>query len=434
MRKAWFLTKCLSTLPLIVTVSSAISDLHSSRQVGSAPASVPVATMIPRGGGWFGLGNGNGNRRNGNGNGGDDDDDGQFPKKKRYPALTQEEIEEKLDIPVFGITSQGSNGIAVGSVPDQGDMVYFFLSQEMAEQALKTMQASNQGVKLQLTALSLGKIWFRLLHNEDRTIECTPLGASQNNGNNQNKQHKTYRKKVSFRLVAGARDYFLARLLTSLSPLEAEQLRMAVQSDSKDEARDIVMKATSSSKAFTSPYNEIPLFMMPQMRVQLRTENDNDDENSSGDETTTPNGMVASSLPMFLSAKDMIKAYFRSNPNHNYEDMKSLSFSSSSSSSEPPPTIQLVELHQLVKLMQEESDFDFRSVVLFTPSTDDSDNNQNGDDDDDNDGGGGDFGLRANDQQQQQHDDVQVEMFECTPYVSMDTGEWDGYGSLLPVS
>jgi hypothetical protein len=126
-----------------------------------------------------------------------------------------------------------------------------------------------------------------------------------------------------------------------------------------------------------------------------------------------------------LSAKDMIKAYFRSNPNHDFGDMKSLSFPPS----EPAPTIQLVELHQLVKLMQEESDFDFRSVILFTPSTEDENNN---DDDDDNDGGGGDFGLPVNDHSGE--DDVMVEMFECTPYVSMDSGEWDGYGSLLPVS
>ena len=66
-----------------------------------------------RGGAFFGK---FGRRQSSNSGGGDDDDNNNRNNNsncspKRFPPMSQDEIEEKLNIPVFGITDAKGNGV-----------------------------------------------------------------------------------------------------------------------------------------------------------------------------------------------------------------------------------------------------------------------------------------------------------------------------------
>lgn len=122
------------------------------------------------------------------------------------------------------------------------------------------------------------------------------------------------------------------------------------------------------------------------------------------DEDGNPTG--SSMLPMHLSTKTMT-------------DTWNQFISHSPEFSDADATLQLVELHNLVKMMQEASDFDFRNVVFITPSFDQNTNdaNEESESDDDSDGGGGgDNGMMA--ESGYNNEDISVESFvsysECT--------------------
>lgn len=139
----------------------------------------------------------------------------------------------------------------------------------------------------------------------------------------------------------------------------------------------------------------------PLVTAQMRVRRKDQDGNPTG----------SSMLPMHLSTKTMT-------------DTWNEFISHSPQFSDADATLQLVELHNLVKMMQEASDFDFRNVVFITPSYDS--NNANGDvsseedesdDDSDDGGGGGDNGMMAQSGGYDE-EDVSVESFvsysECT--------------------
>ena len=107
-----------------------------------------------RGGGFFGFG-----QRSSQGGGGGDDDP---PQRGKFPALTRDEIEEKLNIPVFGITDVNGNGVILSD--DGRNIFHFFFSKHMADAALKAVASANVGApELKVSAFHLGKCWFRLI-------------------------------------------------------------------------------------------------------------------------------------------------------------------------------------------------------------------------------------------------------------------------------
>jgi hypothetical protein len=128
-----------------------------------------------------------------------------------------------------------------------------------------------------------------------------------------------------------------------------------------------------------------------QHKAQMRVRRKDDQGNPSG----------SPMLPMHLSTKTMT-------------DTWNEFISNSPQFSDAEATLQLVELRNLVKMMQSESDFDFRNVVFITPTYDQNNEDDESDDDSD-DGGGGDNGMMA---EEYNADDVSVESFvsysECT--------------------
>ena len=85
----------------------------------------------------------------------------------KYPAMTDEEIEEWLShIPVFAVTDSKGQGVVLR--PDNDTSVfYFFMSPQMANATLQTLKGANEDMDLRISAFSLGKIWFRILNAGD---------------------------------------------------------------------------------------------------------------------------------------------------------------------------------------------------------------------------------------------------------------------------
>jgi hypothetical protein len=132
-----------------------------------------------------------------------------------------------------------------------------------------------------------------------------------------------------------------ARMLLTMGPEEEEQIMNA----SSDEEKQAIMDRINaeSPKFRATSFNEVPVFMISQMRMQV------DDEES---------GKPKAMIPMYLSNEDMISSW--------------QGFMSANGSSMPQgmePSISLMELHEIVGMMGKACAFDFRNVMLMPPVT-----------------------------------------------------------------
>mmetsp|Transcript_16179 Transcript_16179/g.33864 ORF Transcript_16179/g.33864 Transcript_16179/m.33864 type:complete len:418 (+) Transcript_16179:162-1415(+) len=370
---------------------------HSLYSIASkSSAALQQTTSQPlfgiRGGAsFFGFGgNKKSNRQQtGSGSGGDDDDGdsnsskNDSPENGKYPALSQTEIEEKLNIPIFGITDAHGNGVILSDTVGNS-VFHFFFSKHMANSALAAISSANAGAPdLKVSAFHLGKCWFRLIASEQKSFKLQKYGKDKGGEVN---------KPVCFRLVPNMKDLMGARILTGLQPGDVETLADAVKTTDTQKALAIIHRASTESNSFTNPFDQIPVFAIAQMRVRRK------------DEEGNPVGEAM--MPMHFSTKTMSETW-------NEFIHHSPQFSDAEA------TLQLVELHKMVKLMQTNSDFDFRSVVFMIPSYDEDDlknmsEEDSESDDDDDGGGGGDNGMKAN------HNTDCFDEGSIEPFVSME--------------
>ncbi|KAL7526615.1 hypothetical protein ACHAXR_001568 [Thalassiosira sp. AJA248-18] len=359
---------------LILTVRSFPNEITTSISAASSHSLFGV-----RGGGFFGFGRSSKSQGDGGGGDGDDSD------PKRYPALSQNEIEDLLNVPVFGLTDANGNGVILSE--SGSNIFHFFFSKHMADAALKAVTAANAGApELKVSAFHLGKCWFKLINKSGlQEFQLKKYGKDVKKGNE-------VTKPVHFRLVPNMKDLMGARILTGLQPGDVEQLKEAVEEPNPPKAMSIIQNAANNeSSKFNTPFNEIPVFAIAQMRVRKK------------DEHGLPVG--ENMMPFHLSTKTMSdtwNAFVSQSPQ--FEDAEA--------------TLQLIELHKMIELMQSESDFDFRSIVFMTPYYEkDGNTNNNMDDSDDDDsddgGGGGDNGMKAS------NDNSYDEGF-IEPFVSME--------------
>lgn len=254
--------------------------------------------------------------------------------KKMYPPLTTEEIEEWLShIPVYAVTD--SNGAGVVLKPDNDTSVfYFFISPQMANATLQQLQSVNDGLDLRVSAFSLGKIWFRILtaDNKDAQVQlkdpASPDGPPSTTG-------------VEYRLVPDTRDLLGARMLLTMDPADGEKIK-AGETFTPEMANDAIQKAMTSAPKFNATYNEIPVFMIQQMRMQKQP--------SPEDKETE----AITLLPMYFNLQNMVNIWQQFT-------------AQSGEAKDVEPAISLMDLFELVQRMQEESEIDFRSVVLVPP-------------------------------------------------------------------
>lgn len=255
----------------------------------------------------------------------------------KFPPMSQSEVEDWLEhIPVFAVTD--SNGAGVVLRPDNDTSVfYFFLNPMQANATLQQLMSSNENMDLKISAFSLGKIWFSLLTGgSDKEVLLKIPGSENSEG------EKT--KGVEYRLVPDTRDLLGARMLLTMTPEDGDKLKEA-GSMTPELAEAAIKKAMTESPKFNNTFNEIPIFTIAQMRMQKQLE-----EGEEGEPLTL--------LPMYFSLQSMIGTWqqFMSQSSPELQGVE--------------PAINLMGLHDLVDIMQNESEIDWRHVVLVPPTND----------------------------------------------------------------
>ena len=114
---------------------------------------------------------------------------------------------------------------------------------------------------------------------------------------------------------------------------------------------------------------------------------------------------------MFFGAKNMVQAYLET-----VRDRDIFDPTFDMNNYHGSPQVKLVQLDKLVEQMQSDSDFDFRSIVLFPLAEEEENEN---DEDDDDDGGGGDFGISA---KAAKAEEPQIELY--TEFTEVDTSAY----------
>jgi len=268
---------------------------------------------ISRGGGLFG--------------GGDKpkDDETKIPEGKMYPPLTQEEIEDCLaHIPVFAVTD--SNGAGLVLKPDNETSVfYFFLSPQMANDTLTSLQSEmTEGMDLRVSAFSLGKIAFKILDASGQGVDMKLKKP--------NSDQVETESSVEYRLVPDTRDLLGARMLLTMDAKDGE----ALKAGDVEAAQAAVKKAIAEAPRFNSTFNEVPVFMIQQMRMQKQTQDGGEQEVM---------------MPMYLNLQNMITTWQQ--------------FTSQSAEAKAvEPAIHLLDLYEMIEKMGEESEIDWRNVLL----------------------------------------------------------------------
>jgi len=301
-----------AVLLFFLGVSASAASTAFSR--GTIKNANSIVFGLPRGGGLFGG--------------------GKEPVKAKattYPALSEAEVEEWLEhIPVFAVTDSKGQGVVLK--PDNDTSVfYFFISPVMANATLTQLKSSNEEMDLRVSAFSLGKIWFSLLNAGDREVLLKLPGSDED----------TPTSGVEYRIVPDTRDLLGARMLLTMNPEDSQKLKDS-GSMTPEIAQEAIKKAMTESPKFNGTFNEIPVFLIAQMRMQKQPEKGE----------TEPTTL----LPMYLSLQDMVSTW-QSFMSQAPADMQSVE-----------PAINLMSLHDLVAMMQKESEIDFRNVVLVAPS------------------------------------------------------------------
>lgn len=387
----WRLLLLLASCNLFVRNALCSPNELPSILSSSSSSSTRHALFGLRGGAFFGFGRSSKSKGDGGNSGGNGDGDA----PKRFPALSQDEIEDKLNIPVFGLTDAQGNGVILSENGSNNNIFHLFFSKHMADAALKAVIDTNSSAPpLKVSAFHLGKCWFKLIDKSGSQMFTLHKYSKDSNRDGGGGEEIT--KAVHFRLVPNAKDLMGARILTGLTPVDVEQLKDAVMEPNPPKALSIIQSAANSATcSFKSPFDQIPVFAIAQMRVRKK----DDQGNAMGDNM----------MPFHFSTKTMSETW-QDFINHSpqFQDAEA--------------TLQLIELHKMIEMMQSESDFDFRSIVFIYPQYDKDRNDDADDDNDESDdgGGGGDNGMRADDTQNYDIEPFySMEVFAATPGQSL---------------
>jgi hypothetical protein len=131
-------------------------------------------------------------------------------------------------------------------------------------------------------------------------------------------------------------------MLLTMNPEDGELLKDGSQM-SPEVAQAAIKKAMTESPKFNSTFNEIPVFLIAQMRMQKQPA-----EGESEEPITL--------MPMYFSLQNMVTTWqqFMSQAPSDVQGVE--------------PAINLMSLHDLVDMMQKTCPIDFRNVVLVPPT------------------------------------------------------------------
>ena len=327
------MAKCCTAAPFLSNRAAlASSSSYSSLSSSVVTPAIDSVFGIARGGGIFGGKNKN------DGDVTDVKDKLRAESGETFPAMSQEEIEEWLGhIPVFAVTD--SNGAGVVLKPDnETSVMYFFFNPQMANATLNQLKSTNDALDLKLSAFSLGKIWYKMLNNGDNQSEI----KLKQPGADDSEAEVLSGGNVDYRLVPDTRDLLGARMLLTMTPEDGEEMKKAGDSMTPELAQKAVEKAMTESPEFKENYNEIPVFLIAQMRMQK----------PAGEE----GGEAKTILPMYFSLQTMVGTWQQFMGAQSDPELKDME-----------PAINVMNLHKLVDMMKEPSEIDFRSCLLLPP-------------------------------------------------------------------
>ena len=256
--------------------------------------------------------------------------------------MSKHEIEEWLEhIPVFAVTD--SNGAGVVLKPENDTSVfYFFFNPLQANATLQQLKSTNEEMDLKVSAFSLGKIWFNLIHaDDDKEVLLKPPGGDDES------VESAKGGSVEYRLVPDTRDLLGARMLLTMSPEDGEKLRKEGGQMTPEMAQAAIQKAMTESPKFKTTYNEIPVFTIAQMRMMKQG-----DRAAGGGGKGDVDEEAETLLPMYFSMQNMVGTWqqFMASAGPDVQGVE--------------PAINLMSLHDIVEMMQKESPIDWRHVVL----------------------------------------------------------------------
>lgn len=135
-------------------------------------------------------------------------------------------------------------------------------------------------------------------------------------------------------------------MLLTMNPEDGEKLK-AGESMTPEVAQAAIKKAMTESPKFNTTYNEIPVFLIAQMRMQKQP--------AEGEAPSTT-GEPQTLMPMYFSLQNMVTTWqqFMAQAPPEVQGTE--------------PAINLMNLHDLVDMMQKECPIDFRNVVLVPPT------------------------------------------------------------------
>ena len=199
---------------------------------------------------------------------------------------------------------------------DRG-VAYFFTTKEAADATLGQLKGASPEADWDVTPLSLGALWFDLLNKSESESKTRVKSKSFENDEVVEEADES----VEYRLVPDYRDVSGAREILS-----------------QDAMRNVGVDGENApSQRFANPYNEVPIFMDLQMRVQ-------DEEG-------------VERFPMYLGLGDMVRTV--------REFTESLDPSQRAGYD---ASIDVADLRNIVdQMMQGESMVDFRRALLIPP-------------------------------------------------------------------
>ena len=252
-----------------------------------------------------------------------------------YPPMTQEEVEAVLDdVPIYSVTDPSGQGVVLKNPTTGASIFYFYVSPGMANATVAELKKTNPSMDLRVTAYRLGQVYFKILKNNTATDTAVKLVGSEDKVDD-----VATASAVDYRLVPDTRDLIGARMLLTMTSKDGEELQKSGKM-TDEIAQKAIKRAMTESKKFNSTYNEVPVFLIQQMRVQAKP--------SSGDKK----GKQVQLLPMYMSLSDMVGVW---------QEFAAVDPKAKAAE----PAIHLMDLDELVTNMLAGGEVDFRSIVLI---------------------------------------------------------------------
>jgi len=147
---------------------------------------------------------------------------------------------------------------------------------------------------------------------------------------------------IDYRLVPDSRDLMGARMLLTMNKEDGDRIKPNNELREKD-AQVLIDKAMTSSPKFNSSFNEIPIFMIYQMRMQ--------NPEVGGEKVN-----ITQILPVYFSLQNMMETW------------QKCMRSKTSFGQNVEPAVYLMDLYEIVEKIQHDSLIDYRNIVLVPPS------------------------------------------------------------------